>query len=35
VLPLGSAQYSIKIADGPINMALAKKEKKIMGAHMN
>jgi hypothetical protein len=36
VLPLGSAQYSKKVADGPINMALAKKkEKKVMGAHMN
>jgi len=31
VLPLGSAQYSKKVIDGPMNMALAKKKKKSYG----
>jgi len=31
VLPLGSAQCSKKVDDGPINMALSKKGKKSYG----
>jgi hypothetical protein len=36
VLPLGSAQCSQKVADGPMNVAFSKKErKKDMSAPMN
>jgi hypothetical protein len=30
VLPLGSAQYSKKIAEGPLKMALSKKQEKFV-----